>query len=108
MTSTWITRAPASSTSPTCSPRRAKSADRIDGATRTSRRRSPVDTLRSLHNGYMDMQGKRGADAGSQACSAHVLADRRSHRSPIGRTKPRAAIHVHMGMSIESPQLLHL
>src|SRR4051812_7705269 len=34
MTSTWITRAPAARTSLTCSPRRAKSADRIDGATR--------------------------------------------------------------------------
>ena len=33
MTSTWIVRAPASSTAPTCSPRRAKSAARIDGAT---------------------------------------------------------------------------
>ena len=32
MTSTWMTRAPASSTSPTCSPRRAKSAARIEGA----------------------------------------------------------------------------
>ena len=34
ITSTWITRAPAASTSATCAPRRAKSADRIDGATR--------------------------------------------------------------------------
>ena len=33
MTSTWITRAPASSTAPTCSPRRAKSAARMEGAT---------------------------------------------------------------------------
>ena len=33
MMSTWIMRAPASSTAPTCSPRRAKSAARIDGAT---------------------------------------------------------------------------
>src|SRR5437899_2216427 len=47
MTSTWITRAPAASTSLTCSPRREKSADRIEGATRTSRRRSPVATVRS-------------------------------------------------------------
>src|ERR671925_268726 len=36
MTSTWITRAPASITSSTCAPSRAKSAARIDGATRTS------------------------------------------------------------------------
>src|SRR6478672_6518634 len=38
MTSTWITLAPAPSTSATCSPSRAKSADRIDGATWRSRR----------------------------------------------------------------------
>ena len=37
ITSTWITCAPASSTSPTCSRSRAKSADRIDGATCTPR-----------------------------------------------------------------------
>src|SRR4051812_16881820 len=36
ITSTWMTRAPASITSSTCRPSRAKSADRIDGATRTS------------------------------------------------------------------------
>src|SRR3954447_10114359 len=36
ITSTWITRAPASMTSRTWSPRRAKSAERIDGATRVS------------------------------------------------------------------------
>ena len=36
ITSTWITRAPASMTDSTWSPRRAKSAARIDGATRTS------------------------------------------------------------------------
>ena len=42
MTSTWMTRAPAASTSSTCAPSRAKSAERIDGATRTSRRRSPL------------------------------------------------------------------
>jgi hypothetical protein len=34
ITSTWITRAPAASTSSTCDPSRAKSAERIDGATR--------------------------------------------------------------------------
>ena len=33
MTSTWIVPAPAASTAATCSPRRAKSAARIDGAT---------------------------------------------------------------------------
>ena len=38
MTSTWIVRAPASSTVATCSPRRAKSAARIDGATPAARR----------------------------------------------------------------------
>ena len=37
ITSTWMTRAPAASTSSTCSPRRAKSADRIEGAIRRSR-----------------------------------------------------------------------
>src|SRR4051794_22640734 len=36
MMSTWIQRAPASSTVSTCSPRRAKSAARIDGATVTA------------------------------------------------------------------------
>ena len=35
ITSTWITRAPAASTSPTCSRSRPKSAERIEGATRT-------------------------------------------------------------------------
>ena len=34
MTSTWMTRAPASITSATCDPSREKSAERIDGATR--------------------------------------------------------------------------
>src|SRR5688572_9021160 len=34
ITSTWISRAPASMTSATCAPRRAKSDERIDGATR--------------------------------------------------------------------------
>ena len=33
MMSTWMVRAPASSTSPTCSDRRPKSAARIEGAT---------------------------------------------------------------------------
>ena len=37
MTSTWITRAPASITSATCAPSRAKSAERIEGATRRPR-----------------------------------------------------------------------
>ena len=37
ITSTWITRAPAARTSSTCAPSREKSADRIDGATRSSR-----------------------------------------------------------------------
>src|SRR5205085_10750990 len=36
ITSTWITRAPAASTSSTCEPSREKSAERIDGATRRS------------------------------------------------------------------------
>src|SRR5438270_10721571 len=38
ITSTWITRAPAASTSSTCEPSREKSAERIDGATRRSSR----------------------------------------------------------------------
>jgi hypothetical protein len=41
MTSTWITRGPAASTSSTCDPNRAKSADRIYGATRCSRMCEP-------------------------------------------------------------------
>jgi hypothetical protein len=45
----------------------------------------------------MDTQGKRGADAGSEVCSAH--------EHP--RTKPRAAMRVHIGISMLSPQLLH-
>src|SRR4051812_36421587 len=61
ITSTWITRAPASMTSSTCSPRQAKSADRIEGTTRTScirglataphataRRRGPARSARGL------------------------------------------------------------
>ena len=46
----WITRAPAASTSDTCEPSRAKSADRIDGATRSSvssDRRSDVSAGRA-------------------------------------------------------------
>jgi O-antigen/teichoic acid export membrane protein len=35
--------------------------------------------------------GKRDKDAGSVACSARELAERGSHRSPIGRTQYRAA-----------------
>src|SRR5690349_17418786 len=39
MTSKWMTRAPASITSSICVPRRPKSAERIEGATRRSVRR---------------------------------------------------------------------
>ena len=42
MTSTWITRAPASITSATCAPSAAKSAERIDGATRRARAAASV------------------------------------------------------------------
>src|SRR5215210_8972352 len=49
ITSTWITRAPASITASTCSPRRAKSAARIDGATRTSCRRAAGKAGRPYH-----------------------------------------------------------
>src|SRR5262245_51027347 len=49
MTSTWISRAPASMTSPTCAPRREKSAERMEGATRlpenSSRRDSVPDSV---------------------------------------------------------------
>src|SRR4051794_21770366 len=47
ITSTWITRAPASMTVWTCSPSRPKSADRIDGATRRP-------------SGYSVAMGQRG------------------------------------------------
>jgi hypothetical protein len=53
-----------------------------------------VDTLRFSHTtSYMDTQGKPRKD------------------TPIavwGRAPPGAATRVHMGMSMESPQLLHL
>src|ERR1700722_14790171 len=49
ITSTWITRAPASSTSETCSRRRPKSAERIDGATRTLLRSSEAETVMRAH-----------------------------------------------------------
>ena len=50
MTSTWIVRAPASSTASTCSPRRAKSAARIEGATPCGRHMGwSIDALQWLH-----------------------------------------------------------
>src|SRR5215213_1780715 len=49
ITSTWITRAPASITASTCSPRRAKLAARSDGATRTSCRSSERKAGRRYH-----------------------------------------------------------
>jgi hypothetical protein len=45
ITSTWITRAPAAITSSTCDPRLAKSADKIDGATRDSLNSSVIRSL---------------------------------------------------------------
>src|SRR5215213_7875925 len=49
ITSTWITRAPASITCSTCAPRRAKSAASIEGATRTSCRSSERKAGRRYH-----------------------------------------------------------
>lgn len=46
----------------------------------------------------MDTQGKLGKDAPTAVCSAHKG----------GRTPPSAAMCVHMGINMESPQLLHL
>ena len=46
----------------------------------------------------MGTQGKPGKDAGSVACYARERP----------RTPPGAAMRVHMGVNIESPQLLHL
>jgi hypothetical protein len=44
----------------------------------------------------MGTQGKNEkARPPSVACSARVLADRRSRRSPIGRTQPSAAMRAH-------------
>ena len=45
ITSTWMTRAPASITSSICAPSRAKSAERIDGATRRSAISSAIRSL---------------------------------------------------------------
>lgn len=47
---------------------------------------------------FMSAQSKLGKDAASVVRFAHELADRRSHRSPIGRTPPSAAMHAHDGM----------
>src|SRR3989454_9371975 len=49
MTSTWMRSAPARSASVTCSPRRAKSAARIEGASRTRSLRSGTGFLEDVH-----------------------------------------------------------
>ena len=46
----------------------------------------------------MGTQGKPGKDAPTAVCYAHKG----------GRTPPGAALRVHMGISMLSPQLLHL
>src|SRR5829696_10127775 len=60
ITSTWITRAPASMTASTWSPRRTKSAARIDGATRTSESRSWAGTARRPYQPRLSLRGILG------------------------------------------------
>ena len=80
MTSTWITRAPASSTSCTCSPSRSKSAARIDGATRGARQRAPASYL-PQHAAAADVaHDDRGA---RHPHDRRVLAAVRAHRDEL-------------------------
>src|SRR5215217_1065196 len=65
ITSTWITRAPASMTASTCSPRRAKCDARIDGATRTSIRRSWAGTAGRPYQPRPSLRGILGAVLGA-------------------------------------------
>src|SRR6266851_517540 len=71
MTSTWIQSAPAASTARTSSPKRVKSADRTEGATRmaaaialTLARRCPVDEPDELADG-VDARRRHVAAAGT-------------------------------------------
>ena len=83
ITSTWITRAPASSTSPTCSRSRPKSAERIDGATRT-----PPSSLARRRRSY------RPAASSRRSCCTSGSPSRTSSRSSSARRSsgtPRSA-----------------
>src|SRR5579862_5804771 len=88
MTSTWMTRAPAASTAPTCSPSRAKSAARIDGATWRPVRLRGIRLDRSEHAALAVVAGDdrraRHADDGG------MLAAVRAHRHEL---VPLQAVH---------------
>ena len=84
MMSTWIVRAPASSTAPTCSPSRAKSAARIEGATPAG----PPPSDRLEHRAPAVVAGvERGA---RHAHDRRVLAAVRAHR---GELEAAQAVH---------------
>ena len=72
MTSTWMTLAPASSTSSTCSPRRAKSAERIEGATRR-----PAGHAARGHQSTLSIEVP-------QLLAAQVLVDAHPHDRLVG------------------------
>ena len=104
ITSTWMTRAPASRTSWTCSRSRPKSAERIEGATRTPRRssRATSDRLKHALAAVVALDDRRAGHAHDR----RVLTAVRAHRGElvavqavdaavaagqVGRPQPRLA-----------------
>ena len=92
ITSTWITRAPAARTSSTWAPSRAKSADRIDGATRGSRSSAAVvpaaEPVRSSHRLDRPQHAALAVVAGDDRRARHahdrrVLAAVGAHRDEL-------------------------
>src|ERR1700756_177405 len=86
MTSTWMTRAPAASTSSTWAARRAKSADRIDGATRRSAS-SPFVCLREMASDLLKHAAVAVVAFGNRRCrhadDRRVLAAVGAHRHQL-------------------------
>src|SRR2546423_139389 len=91
ITSTWITRAPASITARTWSPSRAKSADRIDGATRRSRSSSPALTALTLPLPERDPPRAGHGVPARPAVHAVAAAAERHHRVVPGAREDRVA-----------------
>src|SRR5581483_7839143 len=99
ITSTWITRAPAAITSATCSPRRAKSADRIDGAIRDSRSRRSVAS-----GGPAELSGNLDRLNRPQHAAVTVVAgdDRRARHAHDRRVLPAVRAHRHELVALQA------
>ena len=87
MTSMWMTRAPASSTSPTCSRTRPKSADRIDGATSTVVGHSRIAA--TVIDGPLPPAGRPGASSSRRARPCRTRPCRRDEAASGGRREGR-------------------